>query len=139
MPQPLTPWSEINRNEDRRRLRVKLRERERVKQIVVGLTLRRNGTRGDHGPKKWSAVPSAVAQQFGWPVELVVDERNQQREAERLMKRSGKFIRDEKMGSNKETKTVQAKMTVDAVAAAVSLVKEYLDRQAQNGRENGKS
>src|SRR5258708_18848827 len=45
MPQPLSTLERINRNEDMRRLRELVREHE-VKQIVVGLPLRLDGTRG---------------------------------------------------------------------------------------------
>ncbi len=42
----------------------------------------------------------------------------------------GRFIHDEKLTGSKKSKNVQAKMSVDAVAAAV-ILKEYLDRQGQ--------
>ena len=51
--------------------------------------------------------------------------------AERLLEEvQGRFIRDEKLTGGKKPKNVQAKMTVDAVAAAV-ILKEYLDRPEQ--------
>ncbi len=118
----------INRNEDMRRLRELVREHG-VKQIVVGLPLRLDGTRGDMA-EEVERFAQRVRKQIGVPVELV-DERLTSWEAERLMEEiQGRFIRDEKMGSNKKRKNVQAKMTVDAVAAAV-ILKEYLDRQEQ--------
>ncbi len=118
----------INRNEDMRRLRELVREHG-VKQIVVGLPLRLDGTRGDMA-EEVERFAQRVRKQIGVPVELV-DERLTSWEAERLMEEiQGRFIRDEKMGSNKKPKNVQAKMTVDAVAAAV-ILKEYLDRQEQ--------
>ncbi len=46
----------------------------------------------------------------------------------------GRFIRDEKMAGSKKSKNAQAKMTVDAVAAAV-ILKEYLDRQSQTAEK----
>jgi RNase H-fold protein (predicted Holliday junction resolvase) len=65
----------------------------------------------------------------------MVDERLTSWEAERLMEEiQGRFIRDEKLGSNKKPKNGQAKMTVDAVAAAV-ILKEYLDRQGQTAEK----
>ena len=118
----------INRNEDMRRLRELVREHG-VKQIVVGLPLRLDGTRGDMA-EEVERFAQRVRKQIGVPVELV-DERLTSWEAERLMEEiQGRFIRDEKMGSNKKRKNVQAKMTVDTVAAAV-ILKEYLDRQEQ--------
>src|SRR5260221_671939 len=81
-----------------------------------------------------SAISPRVRKQIGVP-EKMVDERLTSWEAERLMEEiQGRFIRDEKMGSNKKRKNVQAKMTVDAVAAAV-ILKEYLDRQEQTAGE----
>ncbi len=128
MPQPLSTMERINRNEDMRRLRELVREHG-VKQIVVGLPLRLDGTRGDMA-EEVERFAQRVRKQIGVPVELV-DERLTSWEAERLMEEiQGRFIRDEKMGSNKKRKNVQARMTVDAVAAAV-ILKEYLDRQEQ--------
>jgi RNase H-fold protein (predicted Holliday junction resolvase) len=46
----------------------------------------------------------------------------------------GRFIRDEKLAGGKKSKNVQARMTVDAVAAAV-ILKEYLDRQQQTANK----
>ena len=42
----------------------------------------------------------------------------------------GRFIHHEKLTGSKKPKNVKAKMSVDAVAAAV-ILKEYLDRQGQ--------
>jgi putative Holliday junction resolvase len=128
MPQPLSTMERVNRNEDMRRLRELVRDHG-VKQIVVGLPLRLDGTRGDMA-EEVERFAQRIRKQIGVPVEMV-DERLTSWEAERLMEEiQGRFIRDEKLGSNKKTKNVQAKMTVDAVAAAV-ILKEYLDRQAQ--------
>jgi putative Holliday junction resolvase len=128
MPHPLSTMERFNRNEDMRRLRELVRELG-VKQIVVGLPLRLDGTRGDMA-EEVERFAQRIRKQIGVPVEMV-DERLTSWEAERLMEEiQGRFIRDEKLGSNKKTKNVQAKMTVDAVAAAV-ILKEYLDRQAQ--------
>jgi putative transcription antitermination factor YqgF len=69
-----------------------------------------------------------VRKQFGVPVEMV-DERLTSWEAERLLEEvQGRFIRDENLTSSRKPKKAQAKMTVDAVAAAV-ILKEYLERQ----------
>jgi len=126
MPQPLSTMERINRNEDMRRLRELVREHG-VKQIVVGLPLRLDGTRGEMA-EEVERFAQRVRKQIGVPVEMV-DERLTSWEAERLMEEiQGRFIRDEKLGSHKKPRNMQAKMTVDSVAAAV-ILKEYLDRQ----------
>ena len=128
MPHPLSTMERINRNEDMRRLRELVREHA-VNQVVVGLPLRLDGTRGEMA-EEVERFAQRVRKQIGVPVEMV-DERLTSWEAERLMEEiQGRFIRDEKLGSTKKPKNAQAKMTVDAVAAAV-ILKEYLDRQEQ--------
>jgi putative Holliday junction resolvase len=128
MAQPLSTMERINRNEDMRRLRELAREHG-VKQIVVGLPLRLDGTRGEMA-EEVERFAQRVRKQIGVPVEMV-DERLSSWDAERLMEEiQGRFIRDEKLTGSKKSKNVQAKMTVDAVAAAV-ILKEYLDRQGQ--------
>jgi putative Holliday junction resolvase len=128
MPQPLSTMERINRNEDMRRLRELVRGHG-VKQIVVGLPLRLDGTRGEMA-EEVERFAQRVRKQIGVPVELV-DERLTSWEAERLMEEiQGRFIRDEKLAGSKKPKNVQAKMTVDAVAAAV-ILKEYLGREGQ--------
>src|SRR5216684_2818182 len=70
-----------------------------------------------------------LRKQIGVPVEMV-DERLTSWEAERLLEElQGRLIHEEKLTGSKKPKNVQAKMSVDAVAAAV-ILKEYLDRQA---------
>jgi putative Holliday junction resolvase len=128
MAQPLSTMERINRNEDMRRLRELVREHG-VKQIVVGLPLRLDGSRGEMA-EEVERFAQRVRKQIGVPVEMV-DERLTSWEAERLMEEiQGRFIRDEKLTRGKKPKSTQAKMTVDAVAAAV-ILKEYLDRQGQ--------
>ena len=128
MPQPLSTLERINRNEDMRRLRELVREHG-VKQIVVGLPLRLDGTRGEMA-EEVERFAQRMRKQIGVPVDMV-DERLTSWEAERLLEEvQGRFIRDEKLASTKKPKRVQAKMTVDAVAAAV-ILKEYLERQGQ--------
>ena len=128
MPQPLSTLERVNRNEDMRRLRELAREHG-VKQIVVGLPLRLDGTRGEMA-EEVERFAQRVRKQIGVPVELV-DERLTSWEAERLMEEiQGRFIRDEKLAGGKKSNNAQAEMTVDAVAAAV-ILKEYLDRQGQ--------
>jgi putative holliday junction resolvase len=128
MARPLSTMERINRNEDMRRLRELVREQS-VKQIVVGLPLRLDGTRGSMAEEA-ERFAQRVRKQIGVPVEMV-DERLTSWEAERLLEEvQGRFIHEEKLSGSKKPKNVQAKMTVDAVAAAV-ILKEYLDRQEQ--------
>ena len=128
MSQPLSTMERINRNEDMRRLR-ELVHQQGVKQIVVGLPLRLDGTRGAMAEEA-ERFAQRVRKQIGVPVEMV-DERLTSWEAERLLEEvQGRFIHDEKLTGSKKPKNVQGKMTVDAVAAAV-ILKEYLDRQEQ--------
>ena len=125
--QPLGAFERINRNEDMRRLRELVREHG-VKQIVVGLPLRLDGTRGEMAEEA-ERFARRVRKQIGVPVELV-DERLTSWEAERLLEETqGRFFRSEKAHGRKQ-KTVAEKTTVDAVAAAV-ILKEYLERQGQ--------
>ena len=126
--QPLSTLERLNRNEDMRRLRELVREHS-VKQIVVGLPLRLDGTRGEMAEEA-ERFAQRVRKQIGVPVEMV-DERLTSWEAERLLEEvQGRFIHEEKLTGHKKQKSVQAKISVDAVAAAV-ILKEYLDRQEQ--------
>ena len=126
MPQPLSTLERINRNEDMRRLRELVREHG-VRQIVVGLPLRLDGTRGEMA-EEVERFAQRLRKQIGMPVELM-DERLTSWEAERLLEEvQGRFIHDEKLGADRKQKKQQSKMTVDAVAAAV-ILKEYLERQ----------
>ncbi len=132
MPYPLSTMERVNRNEDMRRLRELVREHG-VKQIVVGLPLRLDGTRGEMS-EEVERFAQRLRKQIGVPVEMV-DERLTSWEAERLMEEiQGRFIRDEKLTGTRKSNNVQAKMTVDAVAAAV-ILKEYLDRQGQTAEK----
>ena len=125
MAQPLSTLERINRNEDMRRLRELVREHG-VKQIVVGLPLRLDGKHGEMA-EEVERFAQRVRKQIGVPVEMV-DERLTSWEAERLLEEvQGRFIHDEKLTSSKKPKK-KAKMTVDAVAAAV-ILKGYLERQ----------
>jgi putative Holliday junction resolvase len=126
MAQPLSTIERINRNEDMRRLRELVREYG-VQQIVVGLPLRLDGTRGEMA-EEVERFAQRMQKQIGVPVEMV-DERLTSWEAERLLEEiQGRFIHDEKLGAGRKQKKAQAKMTVDAVAAAV-ILREYLERQ----------
>jgi putative Holliday junction resolvase len=132
--QPLTTLERINRNEDMRRLRELVREHE-VKQIVVGLPLRLDGSHGEMA-KEASRFAERVRKQMGVPVELV-DERLTSWEAERLLEEQGGRVMAPKR-TYSDTKANRAevhkkkplgKMTVDAMAAAI-ILKEYLERLA---------
>ena len=132
MAQPLSTMERVNRNEDMRRLRELVREHG-VKQIVVGLPLRLDGTRGEMA-EEVERFAQRLRKQIGVQVELV-DERLTSWEAERLLEEvQGRFIHEEKLTGGKKSKTAQAKMSVDAVAAAV-ILKEYLDRQGQTAEK----
>jgi len=126
MAQPLSTLERINRNEDMRRLRELVREHG-VQQIVVGLPLRLDGTRGEMA-EEVERFAQRMQKQIGVPVEMV-DERLTSWEAERLLEEiQGRSIHDEKLGAGRKQKKAQAKMTVDAMAAAV-ILRDYLERQ----------
>jgi putative Holliday junction resolvase len=121
--QPLGTLDRINRNEDMRRLRELVREHG-VQQIVVGLPLRLDGTRGDMAEEA-ARFGQRVHKQMGVPVEMV-DERLTSWEAERLLEeRQGRTMH---AASSKKRKKENAKPGVDALAAAL-ILKEYLDRR----------
>ena len=120
---PLGTLDRINRNEDMRRLRELVREHG-VQQIVVGLPLRLDGTRGDMAEEA-ARFGQRVHKQFGLPVEMV-DERLTSWEAERLLEeQQGRTIN---APAGRKHKKEKEKLGVDAVAAAL-ILKEYLDRR----------
>ena len=128
MAQPLCTFERINRNEDMRRLRELAREHG-VKQIVVGLPLRLDGTRGEMA-EEVERFAQRVRKQIGVPVEMV-DERLTSWEAELLLEETQRrFMRDEKPSATGKKKKARSNATVDAVAASV-ILKEYLERQGQ--------
>jgi len=141
LPQPLAVLARINRNEDMRRLRELVREHS-VKQIVVGLPLRLDGTRGEMAEEA-ERFAHRVQKQIGVPVEMV-DERLTSWEAERLLEEyEGRIIQaparfktrredDQKRGKKKE----KGKHSVDAVAAAV-ILREYLEVQRTSNEHTG--
>jgi len=104
---PLATLERINRNEDMRRLR-ELARKHGVKQIVVGLPLNMDGTRGAMADEA-ERFAQRARKQIGIPVEMV-DERLTSWEAERLLEEEA-----------------ADKPTVDSVAAAV-ILREYLAR-----------
>jgi len=126
MAHPLSTIERINRNEDLRRVRELVREHG-VKQIVVGLPLRLDGTRGDMAEEA-ERFAQRIRKQIGVPVDMT-DERLTSWEAERLLEEmQGRFIHDEKLAGSRKRKKPREKMTVDAVAAAVILT-EFLQKQ----------
>ncbi len=128
MAQPLSTMERVNRNEDMRRLRELVREHG-VKQIVVGLPLRLDGTRGEMAEEA-ERFAERVRKQIGVLVDMA-DERLTSWEAERLLEETqGRFIHAEKLSGGKKSKKTQVNVTVDAVAAAV-ILQEYLEKQAQ--------
>jgi len=125
--QPLCTLERINRNEDMRRLR-ELARQQGVKQIVVGLPLRLDGTRGEMAEEA-EAFAQRVRKQLGVPVEMV-DERLTSWEAERLLEESqGRIMKDPAIPGRAPKKHL-GRIGVDAVAAAV-ILKEYLEQRQQ--------
>ena len=125
--EPHDTLERVNRNEDIRRLRTFVRDHG-VRQIVVGLPLRLDGSRGDMADEA-TRFAERLRKQIGIPVELV-DERLTSWEAERLLEEElGRRIahRDTGHGRKKISRAGDGKYTVDAVAAMV-ILREYLAR-----------
>jgi putative holliday junction resolvase len=123
LPRPLLTLDRVNRNEDMRRLRELAREHG-VRQIVVGLPLRLDGTRGEMAEEA-TRFAARLRKQLGLPVDML-DERLTSWEAERLLEeQSGRILHEAKTHA-KSNKPVRA--SVDAVAAAV-ILKEYLEQR----------
>jgi len=126
--EPWTTMERINRNEDMRRLREFAREHQ-VKQIVVGHPLRLDGTAGEMAQEA-TRFGERIRKQLGLPVELV-DERLTSWEAERILEeelgRRITHVESRDGGRKKAKRDVDAKYTVDAVAAMV-ILREYLAR-----------
>jgi putative pre-16S rRNA nuclease len=124
---PLDTLERINRNEDMRRLREIVRAHG-VKQIVVGLPLRLDGTHGEMAQEA-SRFAERVRKQLGVPVEMM-DERLTSWEAERLLEeQAGRVLHDPAKGGHGKRKQAPPRSSVDAIAAAV-ILKEYLEQQA---------
>ena len=129
---PLATLERINRNEDMRRLRELARE-QGVTQIIVGLPLRLDGSHGEMAEEA-CRFAERVRKQIGVPVEMV-DERLTSWEAQRLLEEQGgrtmnppaRMTSGKDLDRPKQRSKTEAKMTVDALAAAVML-KEYLQR-----------
>jgi len=127
---PLATLERVNRNEDMRRLREIVGEHG-VRQIVVGLPLRLDGTRGDMAEEA-SRFAARTRKQLAVPVDMV-DERLTSWEAERLLEeQSGRILHDAKAHGKSKPRA-----SVDAVAAAV-ILKDYLEqrRVTKNTSEN---
>ena len=116
--QPFCTLQRINRNEDMRRLREMARERG-VKQIVVGLPLRLDGTRGEMAEEA-EGFAQRLRKQIGVPVEMV-DERLTSWEAERLLEEVQGRVMKDPATHGKPSKKDLGRVSVDAVAAAVIL------------------
>lgn len=129
LPRPLATLERVNRNEDMRRIREIVRE-HRIRQVVVGLPLRLDGTRGEMAEEA-ARFAQRVHKQMGLPVEMV-DERLTSWEAERqLEEQQGRVLHEySPHAPNKQRsgKRSAAKASVDAMAAAI-ILKEYLDRR----------
>jgi len=124
LPRPLLTLERINRNEDMRRLRELAREHG-VRQIVVGLPLRLDGTHGEMAEEA-TRFAARLRKQLNLPVDML-DERLTSWEAERLLEeQSGRVLHDAKTQSKSPRSTARA--SVDAVAAAV-ILKEYLQKR----------
>ena len=127
---PLDTLQRINRNEDMRRLREIVRAHG-VKQIVVGLPLLLDGTRGEMAEEA-ARFGERVRKQLGVPVEMV-DERLTSWEAERLLEdHAGKVFHDDAKTSRQKRRE-SSRASVDAMAAAV-ILKEYLEREQITGK-----
>ena len=125
---PLATLDRINRNEDMRRLRELARDHG-VKQIIVGLPLRLDGTRGEMAEEA-ERFAQRAAKQIGVPVEMA-DERLTSWEAERLLEEEYGRVRRED-SKRKSSSPADGQRSVDAVAAAV-ILKEYLERRRGQG------
>lgn len=127
--EPHDTMERVNRNEDMRRLRELVRD-QNVKQVVVGLPLRLDGTLGEMA-EEVTGFAERVRKQVGVPVELV-DERLTSWEAERILEEElGRRIKDPvtRHGRKKALKPGEGKYSVDAVAAMV-ILREYLSYES---------
>ncbi len=115
-----------NRNEDMRRLREIVREHG-VKQIVLGLPLNMDGTKGEMAAEA-ERFAERVRKQIGVPVELV-DERLTSWEAGQLLRKKGKrFQRRDAESAEKRPRGKDRGSSVDAMAA-VLILREYLEHR----------
>ena len=127
MAEPYDTLERINRNEDMRRLR-ELAGELGVRQILVGLPLRLDGSSGEMAEQA-TRFAQRVRKQVGVAVEMV-DERLTSWEAERILEEEmGRRIvhQETPHGRKKTARASDGKYTVDAVAAMV-ILREYLAR-----------
>jgi len=133
--EPYGTLDRVNRNEDMRRLRELARDTG-VKQILVGLPLRLDGTPGDMADEA-TRFAERLRKQVGLPVELI-DERLTSWEAERILEEElGRRIthEDTPHGRKKRSGKDDGKYSIDAVAAMI-ILREYLARTpATNTKE----
>ena len=129
--QPLCTLERINRNEDMRRLREMAREHG-VKQVVVGLPLRLDGTRGEMAEEA-EGFANRLRKQLGVPVEMV-DERLSSWEAERLLEEVQGRVIKAPVVPGRTAKKDSRRIGVDAVAAAV-ILQEYLEQRQSGDKE----
>ncbi len=125
--EPYDTFERINRNEDMRRLREFARDHH-VKQIIVGLPLRLDGTPGEMAEQA-TRFADRLRKQLGLPVELE-DERLTSWEAERILEEElGRRIThvETHSGRRRSARASDGKYTVDAVAAML-ILREYLAR-----------
>jgi len=125
--EPHDTLERINRNEDMRRLRELARDHG-VKQIVVGLPLRMDGTAGEMADEA-KRFAERVRKQLGLPVDMV-DERLTSWQAEQVLEQEfGRRIthHETPRGRRRITRVSDGKYTVDAIAAML-ILREYLAR-----------
>lgn len=125
--EPHDTLERINRNEDMRRLREFARD-HRVKEIVVGLPLRMDGTAGEMADEA-KRFAERMRKQIGVPVEMV-DERLTSWQAEQVLEQEfGRRITHQETprGRRRITRASDGKYTVDAIAAML-ILREYLAR-----------
>lgn len=123
--EPHDTLARVNRNEDMRRLREFVRDHA-VKQIVVGLPLRLDGSAGDMAEEA-RRFAERVRKQIAVPVELV-DERLTSWQAEQVLEQEfGRRIthKETPRGRQKITRISDGKYTVDSIAAML-ILREYL-------------
>jgi putative pre-16S rRNA nuclease len=122
---PLGTLERVNRNEDMRRLR-ELTNEHGVREIVVGLPLHMDGTRGEMAEEA-TRFAERIRKQIGLPVKLL-DERLSSWEAERILEEEmGKKFVPRNSEHPTKRKKEDSRISVDAVAAMV-ILREYLEQ-----------
>ena len=123
--EPHDTLERVNRNEDMRRLREFVRDHG-VKQVIIGLPLRLDGSAGDMADEA-RRFAERVRKQIGVAVELV-DERLTSWQAEQVLEQEfGRRIthKETPQGRKRITRTSDGKYTVDSIAAML-ILREYL-------------